>query len=228
MGTNRSWAQYPPTYRAHEMSLLADWILSGTSGSVAGLPGVGKSNFLGFLCHRPEVMQALLAAHQINLALIPIDLNNLPDETAATFYRVILRGFYEIQAHFDHTLQQVITAAYQENKAIQDPFVVQSTLRELLGHFQGQKMRVGFVFDRFDDFCEAAPPQTVSALRGLRDSFKDTLFYLMGMRQEAAYLSDPSTLGELYEILDAHVCWLEPMNEDDARWLVARDRKSVV
>ncbi len=223
MGTNRSWAQYPPTYRAHEMSLLADWILSGTSGSVAGLPGVGKSNFLGFLCHRPEVMQALLAAHQINLALIPIDLNNLPDETAATFYRVILRGFYEIQAHFDHTLQQVITAAYQENKAIQDPFVVQSTLRELLGHFQGQKMRVGFVFDRFDDFCEAAPPQTVSALRGLRDSFKDTLFYLMGMRQEAAYLSDPSTLGELYEILDAHVCWLEPMNEDDARWLVARE-----
>ncbi len=193
------------------------------SGSVSGLPGIGKSNFLGFLCHRPETFQTLLAPHRIEVALIPIDLNNLPDDTPATFYRVILRGFYEVRPYIDAPLQAAIVSTYQENKAVQDPFLVQSALRDLLTQFQGQNRRVGFILDRFDGFCEMAAPQTISALRGLRDSFKDTLFYLMGMRQEAAYLSDPSKLGELFEILDTHVCWLQPMIEDDARWLIARE-----
>ncbi|HRQ40117.1 MAG TPA: helix-turn-helix domain-containing protein [Chloroflexota bacterium] len=223
MTTNRSWAHFPKTYRLREMHILAEWVLKGMSGSVAGLPGIGKSNFLGIMCYRPEIFQTLLKPHQIEVALIPIDLNNLPDDTPATFYRVILRGFYEVRSYVDDLLQEAIVSAYQENKAVQDPFLVQSALRELLAQFRGQNKRVGFVLDRFDDFCEMAAPQTISALRGLRDSFKDTLFYLMGMRQEAAYLSDPSKLGELYEILDTHVCWLQPLSLDDARWLIARE-----
>ncbi|MFO7684345.1 MAG: hypothetical protein R6X34_30310 [Chloroflexota bacterium] len=71
MTTNRSWAKIPQTYRAREVSILVDWLLRGASGSVAGLPGVGKSNFLGFLCHWPEVVRALLAPHQIEAAFIP-------------------------------------------------------------------------------------------------------------------------------------------------------------
>lgn len=223
MVTRRSWSHYPQTYRAREMKVLLDWMVSGASGSVAGVPGIGKSNFLGFLCHRPEIIRTLLTPHQLEVVLIPIDLNNLPDNTVATFYRVILRGFFEVREFLDPKLQSLIISTYQENKAIQDPFLVQSALRELLAQFRVQQRRIGFIFDRFDDFCEIATPQMTATLRGLRDSFKDILFYIMGMRQEAAYLSDPSTLGELYEVLDTHVCWLAPMHEDDARWLIERE-----
>jgi hypothetical protein len=223
MRTYRTWEQYPQTYRSHDIKILADWIIGGTSGSVVGLPGVGKSNFLGFLCHRPEVIQLLLAPHQIKVVLIPIDLNNLPDDTIATFYRVILRAFHENRDHFDQTLQQSIDSIYQENKATCDPFLAQSALRELLVQFRERKRRVGFVFDRFDDFCQAATSPMTNSLRGLRDSFKETLFYIMGMRQEAAYLPDPSTMGELYEILDTHVHWVGPMNRDDARSLIEQE-----
>jgi hypothetical protein len=46
----------------------------------------------------------------------------------------------------------------------------------------------------------------------------------MGMRQEAAYLATSSTLlGELYEVLDTHVCWVTPMNSVDGRWLINRE-----
>lgn len=219
----RSWMKYPQTFRAREMKILADWIIGSASGSVVGLPGVGKSNLLGFLCHRPDVIQALVAPHKIVVALVPVDLNNLPDDATATFYRVILRSFYEIQEHCDQASRQVIISTYQENKAVQDPFLVQSALRELLVKLRDQKMRVGLVFDRFDDFCETATPQMTAALRGFRDSFKDTLFYFMGMRQEAAYLSDPATLGELYEILDTRVCWVRPMNREDAEMLIEQE-----
>ena len=223
MSTNRAWEKIPATYRAREIEIIANWIANGVSGSVVGLPGIGKSNFLSFLSHRPEILQELLMSYQIKIGLIPIDLNNLPDDSIATFYRVILRAFYENQEHFDSTLQKVIDTVYKENKASQDPFLVQSALRDLLIHARKQQLRMIFVFDRFEDFGQTITPQIANALRGLRDSFKDTLFYIMGMRQEVAYIDDASILGELYEILDTNICWVWPMNNDDANLLIRQE-----
>jgi hypothetical protein len=62
----------------------------------------------------------------------------------------------------------------------------------------------------------------LNTLRGLRDSFKDTLCYLVGMRQEVTYLPDPTALGDMFELLDSHVCWVGAMNEDDARRMIAQ------
>lgn len=223
MTPGRSWTQYPATFREGEVRTLAGWIGRGVSGSVVGLPGAGKSNLLGFLCARPEVVRLHLAPPPASLALVPVDLNNLPDLTAATFYRVILRAFYEIRDHFEPELAQAVADLYQVHRASRDPFLTQSALRELLLHFRAASGRAVLVLDRFDDFCQNAPPTLINSLRGLRDSFKEGLCYLAGMRQEAAYLPDPAALGELYELLDSHVCWVGPMNAADARHMVAQE-----
>jgi hypothetical protein len=223
MASTRSWQAYQPTYRAEQVKTLAGWILTGVSGTVVGLAGAGKSNLLGFLCHRPEVLQSYLPPDAGPVALVPVDLNNLPSNALATFYRVILRSFYETRDRFDPALRQAISDLYQENRAARDPFLTQSGLRELLFQFQAQGMRVALVLDRFDKFCHEATPQMLDTLRGLRDSFKDTLCYVVGTRQEVAYLFDPDALGEMYEILDTHVCWVGPMNETDARQLIAEE-----
>jgi len=232
MASSRSWKSYRSTYRAREMQILADWVWAGQSGSVIGLAGAGKSNLLGFLCHRPEVLQSYLPSQADPVALVPVDLNNLPSNTLATFYRVILRAtfyrvilrsFYEVRDRFDQALQQTIIDLYQENRAARDPFLPQSGLRELLLQFQNQRTRVVLVMDRFDKFGQTATPQMLDTLRGLRDSFKDTVCYIVGMRQEMIYLFDPSALGEMYEILDTHVCWVGPMDEPDARRLIVEE-----
>jgi hypothetical protein len=75
MASTRSWQAYQPTYRAEQMKTLAGWILTGVSGTVVGLAGAGKSNLLGFLCHRPEVLQSYLPPDAGTVALVPVDLN---------------------------------------------------------------------------------------------------------------------------------------------------------
>ena len=224
----RSWQNYQSSYRAEQMKTLAGWIWRGVSGSVVGLGGAGKSNLLGFLCHRPEVLDSYLPAQAEPVVLIAVDLNNLPAHSLSTFYRVILRSFYESRAALTSSknllaLQQTITDLYLANRAADDPFLCQSALRELLWHFQAQRVRVVLVMDRFDKFCLSATPEMTDTLRGLRDSFKDTLSYLVGMRQEVVYLADPTVLGELYELLDTHVVWVGPMNESDARQMIAEE-----
>ena len=223
MTARRSWQSYPLTYRAREMKTLAGWILAGQSGSVIGLAGAGKSNLLGFLCHRPEALQAYLPADAASAFPIPVDLNNLPSDTLDTFYRVILRSFYEVRDRFDPDLQGTVSDLYLENRGSRDPFLTQSAVRELLFQFRAQQARVALVMDRFDKFGQTATPHMLDTLRGLRDSFKDTLCYLVGMRQEMVYMFDPHALGEMYEILDTHVCWVGPMNEPDARRVIVEE-----
>lgn len=223
MATSRAWAAYSPTYRRKEMAVLARWIQAGQSGAVVGLPGCGRSNLLGFLCHRPEIFRSYLSPQADPVILIPVDLNNLPTQDLSTLYRVVLRSFYMVRHHFEPSLQQAVTELYRENRAEQDPFLPQSALHELLLLFQAQQIQVALVFNHFDRFCEQATPQMLNTLRGLRDSFKDTLCYIVGMSQEAAYLPDSVALGDMYILLDRFVCWVGPMVEADARQVIAQE-----
>lgn len=221
MTINRSWGSYRPTYRAREMEIIAGWLLAGESGAVVGLPGVGRSNLLGFLGHRPDVLQTYLAGAHRPVAPIPVDLNNLPASNLATLYRVILRAIYRVRERFTPTLQQRIADLYQQNQAERDAFLPQSALQELLLLFQAERIQIVLVLNRFDRFCQMATPAMVNTLRGLRDDFKDTLCYLVGMSQEATYLADPARLGLMAELVDHYVCWVGAMTEADSRQLIA-------
>ncbi|MBE7471840.1 MAG: hypothetical protein DPW09_13340 [Anaerolineae bacterium] len=216
----RAWSNYPADYRAKELRLLADWISTGESGAVVGLSGAGRANLLGFLCHRPEVVAGYLRPGAGPIALIPLDLNNLPATDLSTLYRVLIRAFYRVRAGFEPGLAEEIAALYRHSQAETDPFLTQSTLQELLLLFQARQTRVVLVLNRFDDFCQAATPAMVNTLRGLRDDFKDTLCYLAGMTREAVYLPEPERLGDMYELLDHHVCWVGALQPQDARYLV--------
>ncbi len=223
MVSKRAWEAYPASYRAREIAILADWIRAGESGSIVGLAGAGKSNLLGFVCHRPEVIGRYLKDSFLKPALVQVDLNNLPGPGLATFYRVILRSLYEAQvqlAAVEESLPPTIESLYRKVEEKTDPFLSQSALREALFLLKERRVRLVLVFDPFDPFCRVATRQVLDNLRGLRDSFKASLSYLIGLRHELAYVRDPAELGELYEIMDTHRCWVGPMAREDARWVV--------
>jgi hypothetical protein len=225
MVSKRAWETYPHTYRAREMEILAGWIRAGESGSVVGLAGAGKSNLLGFLCHRPQVMAGQYLRDSFKLALVLVDLNNLPGNDLSTFYRVVLRSLYEARvqlAAIGESLPDRVQSLYRKVEDKADPFVAQSALREVLLSFREKGARLVLVLDPFDRFCRAVTTQVLDTLRGLRDSFKTTLSYIVGLRRELAYVRDPVELGEVYEILDTHMCWLGAMQIDDARWVVSQ------
>ena len=205
--------------------MLADWIRAGESGSIIGLPGAGKSNLLGFLSHRSEVLQSYLPDDFGSLALVQVDLNNLLDNDLATFYRIILRSLYEAHDQFISIDQEVaasIEILYRKVEDKTDPFLSQSALREAILLCHEKQVRLVLVLDPFDQFCQVATTQVLDNLRGLRDSFKATLSYLMGLRHPVTYIRNPVELGELYEIVDIHQCWLGAMEEDDSRWVISQ------
>lgn len=223
MGVETRWEKYPVSYRANEMETLAGWIADGESGAVIGLPGTGRATLLNVLCRRPDILSNYLDAKYQKAVLIPVDLNNLPQEDLSTFYRVILRSFYEIRGQFEESLQDLVAEIYGEYKTTHDPFLAQSGLRELLLKFEEEAMKVVLVMNRFDRFCKKATPGMTWTLRGLRDSFKETLCFIMGMSQEVTYFTDLDSIRPLHTILDTHVLWVGPFNKNDAVDMIVRE-----
>jgi hypothetical protein len=219
------WAEYPVTYRAREMQILARWIVLGVSGSIVGLRGVGRSTLLNFLAHRPEVLAHYLTQPLERLLIVAVDLNNLPDPALATFLRSLLRAFYETSAELPPTLQTQITHSFFENRATTDPFLPQSALRELLFQLQRHEYRVVLVLDRFDGFGRMITPELGDTLIGLRDSFRDTLSYIFGIRQSLLALDALQLPSDLIRLLTTNICYVRPLAEDDALRLIARRTK---
>jgi hypothetical protein len=120
-------------------------------------------------------------------------------------------------------MQKLVVQQYLENRAATDPLLPQSALRELLQHIQAREQRIVLVIDRFDRFTEGAPTGMTDTLRNFRDSFKDALCYVVGMRQAPKYVLNPDVLGEMYEILDLHICWIGPMEREDARRVISEE-----
>jgi hypothetical protein len=225
MAKQRAWAAYPANYRAREIAIMASWILAGESGSVVGMTGSGKSNLLGFICNRPEVLDPYLPDHKLNVALVQVDLNDLPDSDLGTFYRALLRSLFEARpqlADLEPGLATAVEVLYRKVEDNPDAFFSQSALREALFLFQEEQLRLVLVLDPFDEFCRTAPLQLLDNLRGLRDSFKTVLSYIVGVGYELAYLRDPMEMGKLYKLLDEHICWLGAMDERDARWVISQ------
>lgn len=212
--------RYASFYRSREIIELAEWVRAGSSGSIVGLAGSGKSNLMFVLGREPERLRQYLDANVPTVAVITVDLNNLADDRVATLYRLIIRAMFEARDQFDTALQALIASQYEAHKLSIDPFITQNAVRDLLQQSRERNMRLLFLFDQFDTFCQLATPAMTNSLRGLRDAFKEHLCYIVGMRQSLASFANPNVLGELYELLDLHTLWLGPMSHESCIQMV--------
>jgi len=80
------WKTYPSDYREKEAQHIFSAVRAGECASVVGLSGVGKSNLMGFLAHRPDTFP-----HPNAL----VDCNRLRENSADELFRLIRRALGE-------------------------------------------------------------------------------------------------------------------------------------
>lgn len=212
--------RYASSYRSDEIRKLAEWVKAGASGSIVGLAGSGKSNLIFVLGEEPSRLVQYLGPGGPSVAVISVDLNNLADDKVATLYRLILRAMFEAKNQFDPALQTLIATQYEAHKLSIDPFITQNAVRDLMQQCRERQMRLVFLFDQFDTFCQLATRAMTNSLRGLRDGFKAHVCYIVGVRQPLGSMPKQEVLGELYELLDLHTLWLGPMTVVDCRQMI--------
>jgi DNA-binding winged helix-turn-helix (wHTH) protein len=219
-GGRSYWADFPDTYRAEQVSAIARWIAVGDSGVVVGGSGAGKSNLVGFLTTRPDIVSSYLPGELDDYVFIHMDVNALPKINTAFFYRAMLLGVQNAARQIDPALLKEIKSASEMLIGLEDTlglhFVLQQAHEILVGRAGKQ---IVWYIDRFDEALLQLDAYTLNSLRSLRDtpSLKGNLSYIVFTRHPLARLRSPRDYDEFHEIMVPNICWVGPMAPRDAR-----------
>ena len=82
-----AWDAYPTNYRWREVNVILAAVSAGDCVSVVGLSGAGKSNLLGFIAARADLLGASLPGSKIRFILV--DCNRLPEFTGTSLFRLV-------------------------------------------------------------------------------------------------------------------------------------------
>jgi len=132
--------------------------------------------------------------------LVLVDCNRLPERTPPALFRLIRQQLGEVS---------------DSGNAGNEFEALDATLERQLSSPNGPRS-ICFLFDRFDALPVEMGAVLSNNLRALRDAHKFELTFVTATRRA---LPTETELGELFY---AHVVWLGPLRESDARWNVAR------
>lgn len=222
------WSAYPTTYRQAELATLAYWCEMGASGIVLGLAGSGVSSLLRYFVNRPECVSCYFATNQRTILPIWIELSPMAELTPVILYRLLLRGIVETAPRQGSQLPIELHQACQAHLHHDDALVLQTTLFDVLAHYQTTHVKLVFVIDRVDQLVGNVQLPFGNPLRALRDRFRETVTYLVGMRITPTYLDTIVSLGDWGRLLSTHLCVVGGLNAQDSTFVIAKHAQAAV
>lgn len=220
-----SFDTLPLTFRAYETGQLLAWVQAGSSASIVGFSGVGKSNFFNHLLH-PDLPSVYLKEGAKDYLFVRVNSHSMPDFTGRSLYSLILEQLellceqadypsltssLERVSHYHHLLLNA------GNDTLKAHRYFKQALQEIL---DGTLLKLILLFDHFENFYRHAESRLFSNLRGLREAYKYRLLYLVFTRD--VLLASDRDREEFLKLLTPHILGLKPHNQQDAILLLQR------
>ena len=223
-------AQHESDFRQEEVSELFSLIRAGESASIIGMSGTGKSNLFNHLCDL-DTQKRYVSDMKERPIILRVNFHYAPDFTDRSLYSLIMEQLEDLAGDAADELdidQDVLEKIAIDHDALIDAgselLRVQRQFKRAIRRLMiGSKRKIVFLFDQFDEIYQDAEPRFFANLRGLRESYKYRISYLIFTRDLLPNLtpSDPAR-EEFYELLAPNVMALRPYNERDAKQLLNR------
>lgn len=208
-------------YESLARRVLTD-LTAGHCAALVGLSNTGKSTLMRALAGQTaERIYAKLCGRKA--ILIYVDCNRAVAISAQGFYEVVLRSLLEAladQVALDITAtlrahhQEVTDAATAFNASLS----FNLALTELCEHL-GRDLCL--LIDEFDELYTALDDRALLNLRALRDRFKDRLGYVTATVRWLPELRGSSVEDEFAEMFARSTYPMPPMEDDEARQIIA-------
>ena len=213
--------RYTLSYRASETRPVIQWIKAAQCGSIIGLRGSGKSNFIRFLL-RSDTREHYLGPPHTNFTFVLINLLSLSERSEWAVYEMIVNNLLT-QIHPSDTNNEMLAQLSLVHQGLlreRDPLTAERAVERCVNLLcQQPTRRLVLLFDEFDVVFRALPASLFRCLRAIRDAYKDQISYIVvGTHDLASLRTDlAEEVDHFYRLVSRNSCWLGAYNEADAR-----------
>ncbi len=211
---------YPPDSRFPEIEKLLKFAKEGNSVQLVGLPGVGRSNLLGFLSYNKNIRKKHLGQNQKWFHFVYVnfsEIRNRPLSDATKFIFLCLLGsLHERKMFWTKDSEFAAEDAYDEVDKIfkeavssNDELVLFAGLKKAIDYLCiKRELTIVFLFDRFEEYIPVLINEFFANLRVLRNRAKYRFSVVFSLGRTLEDLIEPVMFSDFHEFIADNIVYL--------------------
>jgi DNA-binding winged helix-turn-helix (wHTH) protein len=201
---------YPDTTRFSEVEKILTFIKEGSSCQVVSVPGVGRSNLLGFLAYNRNLRIKHLGNDQDKFHFVYLNFSEIRKKPLIEATKFIFLGLVdslrERQMNKDY---DVANKLFKDSLQLKDEMVLFQGLKKTVDYLALEKnLTIVFLFDRFEDYISVVDSEFFANLRVLRNRAKYQFSAVFTLNRPLEDTLEATLMSDFYEFIAGKIVYL--------------------
>jgi DNA-binding winged helix-turn-helix (wHTH) protein len=201
---------YPDITRFAEVEKILTFIKEGSSCQVVSVPGVGRSNLLGFLAYNRNLRIKHLGIDQDKFHFVYLNFSEIRKKPLIEATKFIFLGLVdslrERQMNKDY---DVANKLFKDSLQLKDEMVLFQGLKKTVDYLALEKnLTIVFLFDRFEDYISVVDSEFFANLRVLRNRAKYQFSAVFTLNRPLEDTLEATLMSDFYEFIAGKIIYL--------------------
>ncbi len=201
---------YPATSRFDEIEKILEFIKEGNSCQLIGLPGVGRSNLLGFLAYNHAIRAKHLGTQENQFHFVMVNFSELKHRSLFDVTKIIFLTIVEsLKNEKRNDSYEKANAIFKESLSYQDELILFQGLKSIIDILAiEQKLTIVLLFERFEEYVPMLTADFFTNLRVLRNRAKYHFSVIFSLNRSLEELIEPAMMADFYEFIAGYTIYL--------------------
>lgn len=211
METEHFEALYPEETREKEIKKIIEYIQSGRSAQLVGLPGVGKSIVMGLLSYNKKVRLKHLKELYKWYHFVYMDFSEVKKRDFFDVIKFIFISLsYSLSERKLNDENKIVNDLFKDALGFKDELILFQALKKAVDYLAIEKeMTIVFLFDRFDQYAPFINENFFLNLKILRNRAKYRFSAVFSSNRPLEEVLEPALFSEFYEFMVGNTVYLD-------------------
>ena len=220
-------ARFPEDIRKEELKGIVEYLRSGNSCQLIGLPGVNRSTVLEVLVYNKGIRQKQLGDFQEASHFVLIDFSEIRNRPLADVMKYLFLNLTEsLRERGMKEENKIVGDIFREHLKFQDEFLLFQGFKEAVDYMAlEKKIAIVFLFDRFEEYVPAVTADFFADLRILRNRGKYRFSVVFSVTRPLEDVLDPDLLADYYEFIAGKIVLMKLYDKSSSAFWVSHIEK---
>ena len=210
MGIEHFESLYPAESRFEEIEKILGFFKEGNSCQVVSVPGVGRSNLLGFLAYNKNIRVKHLGTSQKKFHFVLLNFSEIRKRPLVDANKFIFLGILDSLRERKMTKEyEKVNAYFKESIEFNDELVIFSGLKKTVDYLSVENgLTLVLLFERFEEYVPSLTSAFFANLRVLRNHAKYHFSVVISLNKPLEDIVEPSLFADFFEFIAGRIIFL--------------------